>query len=151
MQGRFLHWHTADEWAYVLYGNARVTVMSPDGDMFGSKYAGGVSWPAGGTIRYPDEIRAYLNSVPQRVGLAATELRGHTARSVQSLRFALRRKPHEYGHLCAFRGKECGCFFAFGLFLIVMFLLVGWLLYLAYRETEQDFPPAHRCHAIRVR
>jgi oxalate decarboxylase len=28
---RELHWHTADEWAYVLYGKARVTVMSPDG------------------------------------------------------------------------------------------------------------------------
>ncbi len=26
---RELHWHTADEWAYVLYGNARVTVMNP--------------------------------------------------------------------------------------------------------------------------
>ena len=31
---RELHWHTADEWAYVLYGNARVTVMNPDGTMF---------------------------------------------------------------------------------------------------------------------
>src|SRR6266436_3072950 len=31
---RELHWHTADEWSYVLYGNARVTVMSPDGKMF---------------------------------------------------------------------------------------------------------------------
>jgi oxalate decarboxylase len=31
---RELHWHTADEWAYALYGNARVTVMQPDGDMF---------------------------------------------------------------------------------------------------------------------
>src|SRR3984885_13177566 len=31
---RELHWHTADEWAYVLYGKARVTVMNPDGTMF---------------------------------------------------------------------------------------------------------------------
>jgi len=31
---REMHWHTADEWAYVLYGNARVTVMNPDGTMF---------------------------------------------------------------------------------------------------------------------
>src|SRR5260370_40545623 len=31
---RELHWHTADEWAYVLYGNAGVTRMSPDGKMF---------------------------------------------------------------------------------------------------------------------
>jgi oxalate decarboxylase/phosphoglucose isomerase-like protein (cupin superfamily) len=27
---RELHWHTADEWAYVLYGKARLTVMNPD-------------------------------------------------------------------------------------------------------------------------
>jgi oxalate decarboxylase len=31
---RELHWHTADEWAIMLYGNARVTVMNPDGSMF---------------------------------------------------------------------------------------------------------------------
>jgi oxalate decarboxylase len=31
---RELHWHTADEWAMMLYGNARVTVMNPDGSMF---------------------------------------------------------------------------------------------------------------------
>ena len=30
--------------------------------------------------------------------------------------------------------------------LLAIFLLVGGLLYLAYRETEQDFPPGHRCH-----
>src|SRR5258708_505310 len=31
---RELHWHTADEWAIMLNGNARVTVMNPDGTMF---------------------------------------------------------------------------------------------------------------------
>src|SRR5229473_3460825 len=31
---RELHWHTADEWAIMLYGNARVTVMNPDGTIF---------------------------------------------------------------------------------------------------------------------
>jgi hypothetical protein len=35
---------------------------------------------------------------------------------------------------------------ALALFLLAMFLLVGWLLCLVYRETEQDFPPTHRCH-----
>jgi oxalate decarboxylase len=30
---RELHWHTADEWAIMLYGNARVTVLNPDGTM----------------------------------------------------------------------------------------------------------------------
>jgi hypothetical protein len=30
---RELHWHVADEWAYMLAGNARVTVFNPDGTM----------------------------------------------------------------------------------------------------------------------
>jgi len=32
------------------------------------------------------------------------------------------------------------------LFLLATFLLVSWLLYLVYRETEKDFPPGHRHH-----
>jgi oxalate decarboxylase len=46
---RELHWHTADEWAYVLYGKARVTVMTPDGKMFIGDVAEGDLWlfPAG--------------------------------------------------------------------------------------------------------
>jgi oxalate decarboxylase len=46
---RELHWHTADEWAYVLYGKARVTVMTPDGLMFIGDVSEGDLWlfPAG--------------------------------------------------------------------------------------------------------
>src|SRR5580700_8652558 len=46
---RELHWHTADEWAYVVYGKARVTVMSPDGKMFIGDVGEGDVWlfPAG--------------------------------------------------------------------------------------------------------
>jgi oxalate decarboxylase/phosphoglucose isomerase-like protein (cupin superfamily) len=46
---RELHWHTADEWAYVLYGKARVTVMSPDGKMLIGDVGEGDLWlfPAG--------------------------------------------------------------------------------------------------------
>ena len=46
---REMHWHTADEWAYVLYGNARVTVMNPDGTMFIGDVEEGDLWifPAG--------------------------------------------------------------------------------------------------------
>ena len=52
---RELHWHTADEWAYVLYGNARVTVMNPDGTMFVGDVSEGDVWifPAG----YPHSIQ----------------------------------------------------------------------------------------------
>ena len=52
---RELHWHTADEWAYVLYGRARVTVMSPDGKMFIGDVGEGDIWlfPAG----YPHSIQ----------------------------------------------------------------------------------------------
>ncbi|HVI09316.1 MAG TPA: cupin domain-containing protein [Candidatus Binatia bacterium] len=46
---RELHWHTADEWAIMLDGNARVTVMNPDGSMFIDDVAKGDLWlfPAG--------------------------------------------------------------------------------------------------------
>jgi oxalate decarboxylase len=46
---RELHWHTADEWAYVLYGNARITLMNPDGTMFIGDVSEGDLWlfPAG--------------------------------------------------------------------------------------------------------
>jgi len=46
---RELHWHTADEWAYVLSGNARVTVMNPDGTVFIGDVSEGDLWlfPAG--------------------------------------------------------------------------------------------------------
>ncbi|QNI33394.1 cupin domain-containing protein [Alloacidobacterium dinghuense] len=52
---RELHWHTADEWAYVLTGNARVTVMNPDGTMFIGDVSEGDLWlfPAG----YPHSIQ----------------------------------------------------------------------------------------------
>ncbi len=52
---RELHWHTADEWAIMLYGNARVTVMNPDGTMFIDDVARGDLWlfPAG----YPHSIQ----------------------------------------------------------------------------------------------
>jgi oxalate decarboxylase len=46
---RELHWHTADEWAFMEYGNARVTVMNPDGTMFIDDVSQGDLWffPAG--------------------------------------------------------------------------------------------------------
>ena len=46
---RELHWHPADEWALMLSGNARVTVMNPDGTMFIDDVNKGDVWlfPAG--------------------------------------------------------------------------------------------------------
>lgn len=46
---REMHWHTADEWSYVLYGHARVTVMQPDGKIFIGDVGEGDTWifPAG--------------------------------------------------------------------------------------------------------
>jgi oxalate decarboxylase len=46
---RELHWHLANEWAIMLAGNARVTVMQPDGRMFVDDIAAGDLWyfPAG--------------------------------------------------------------------------------------------------------
>jgi oxalate decarboxylase len=52
---RELHWHTADEWAYMLTGNARVTVLNPDGTIFIDDVEKGDLWffPAG----YPHSIQ----------------------------------------------------------------------------------------------
>jgi oxalate decarboxylase len=52
---RELHWHTADEWAFMLYGNARVTVLNPDGTLFIDDVSKGDLWyfPAG----YPHSIQ----------------------------------------------------------------------------------------------
>lgn len=46
---RELHWHRADEWAIMLTGSARVSVMQPDGKMFIDDVARGDLWyfPAG--------------------------------------------------------------------------------------------------------
>ena len=41
---RELHWHTADEWAIMLYGNARVTVFNPDGTIFIGDVGKGDLW-----------------------------------------------------------------------------------------------------------
>ncbi len=52
---RELHWHTADEWSIMLYGNARVTVLNPDGTIFIDDVSKGDLWyfPAG----YPHSIQ----------------------------------------------------------------------------------------------
>jgi oxalate decarboxylase len=46
---RELHWHTANEWAYMIHGKARVTVMNPDGTIFIGDVEQGDLWffPAG--------------------------------------------------------------------------------------------------------
>jgi len=52
---RELHWHTADEWSIMLYGNARVTLLNPDGTIFIDDVSKGDLWyfPAG----YPHSIQ----------------------------------------------------------------------------------------------
>ncbi len=46
---RELHWHTANEWAFMITGNARVTVLNPDGTIFIGDVGEGDLWnfPAG--------------------------------------------------------------------------------------------------------
>ncbi len=46
---RELHWHTADEWAIMLTGKARISLMQPDGKMFIDDLGPGDLWyfPAG--------------------------------------------------------------------------------------------------------
>jgi oxalate decarboxylase len=53
---RELHWHTSNEWAIVLKGTSRVTVMQPDGRMYIDDVGPGDLWyfPAG----FPHSIQA---------------------------------------------------------------------------------------------
>jgi oxalate decarboxylase len=41
---RELHWHSANEWSYMLYGNARVTVFEPNGKIFIGDVSEGDLW-----------------------------------------------------------------------------------------------------------
>jgi oxalate decarboxylase len=52
---RELHWHTAAEWAMMLYGTARITVLRPDGSVFLDDVKQGDLWyfPPG----YPHSIQ----------------------------------------------------------------------------------------------
>jgi oxalate decarboxylase len=52
---RELHWHTANEWAIMLTGKARISVMQPNGKMFLDDVEAGDLWyfPAG----YPHSIQ----------------------------------------------------------------------------------------------
>lgn len=56
---RELHWHTANEWAIMLTGKARVSVMKPNGKMFIDDVETGDLWyfPAG----YPHSIQGLEN------------------------------------------------------------------------------------------
>ncbi len=52
---RELHWHTSDEWAIVLTGTTRITIMQPDGKMYIDDVGPGDLWyfPAG----YPHSLQ----------------------------------------------------------------------------------------------
>ncbi|WP_035348234.1 cupin domain-containing protein [Edaphobacter aggregans] len=41
---RELHWHTANEWAFMLYGSARITVLNTDGTIFIDDVHAGDLW-----------------------------------------------------------------------------------------------------------
>src|SRR5580700_10165579 len=59
---RELHWHTANEWAIMLTGKARVSVMQPNGRMFIDDVEAGDLWyfPAG----YPHSIQGLEGDGP---------------------------------------------------------------------------------------
>lgn len=63
---RELHWHVSAEWAIMLYGNARITAMNPNGDSFVSDVSEGDLWLFPGGIPHsiqglgPDGCRFLL-------------------------------------------------------------------------------------------
>lgn len=65
---RELHWHTANEWAIMLTGKARVSVMQPDGKMFIDDVEAGDLWyfPAG----FPHSIQGLKGDGPTVAGPA---------------------------------------------------------------------------------
>jgi hypothetical protein len=69
---RELHWHTADEWAFMEYGNARVTVLNPDGTMFIDDVGEGDLWffPAGLLIATRQCFLQFTNSKVSSSGIA---------------------------------------------------------------------------------
>ncbi len=85
---RELHWHTADEWAIMLYGNARVTVMNPDGTMFIDDVGKGDLWlfPAG----FPHSILVFDQGDFSEDGtFLFSEMISHTPRKVLAKNFGL--------------------------------------------------------------
>src|SRR5260370_39119375 len=60
---RELHWHTSDEWAFMLYGNARVTVLHPAGTIFIGDVGKGDLWYF--TAGFPHSIQGLAPDVPE--------------------------------------------------------------------------------------
>ena len=100
---RELHWHTADEWAIMLSGNARVTVMNPDETMFIDDISKGDLWyfPAG----YPHSIQGLRpdgcefllvfddGAFSEDNTFLISEWVAHTPRAVLTKNFGLGRDP----------------------------------------------------------
>jgi oxalate decarboxylase len=89
---REMHWHTADEWAYVLYGSARITVMNPDGTMFIGDVEEGDLWmfPAG----FPHSIQGSAWMEPSFCSSSTWNWCSSTAAIALRLRRGLRPRLH---------------------------------------------------------
>ena len=61
---RELHWHKAAEWAYMLYGTARITAIDPQGRNFVDDVGVGDLWyfPSGVPHSIQGSIRMAANS-----------------------------------------------------------------------------------------
>ena len=69
---RELHWHTADEWSIMLYGNARVTVLNPDGTILIDDVSKGDLWyfPAG----FPHSIQGLGSLAEDRAAVGGQKV-----------------------------------------------------------------------------
>ena len=96
---RELHWHTASEWAYVVKGRVRTTVIAPDGTSETDDFEPGDVWffPAGHAHSLqglgPDECHFVLvfndGSFSETSTFSITDWIGHTPKSVLSKVFGL--------------------------------------------------------------
>jgi oxalate decarboxylase len=78
---RELHWHTANEWAFMLNGNARVSVLNPDGTVFLEMFA---------ASEYMDfSLNNWIRHLPPEMVTSHLNLDGETISSIPAENFAV--------------------------------------------------------------
>lgn len=95
---RELHWHKESEWAYILQGKARVTIIDPDGRMFVDDVSAGDVWlfPAGlpHSIQGMEDGTEFVlvfsdGNFSENQTLLVTEWFAHTPKSVLCKNFGI--------------------------------------------------------------
>lgn len=76
---RELHWHTADEWAIMLDGNARISILNPDGTVFVDDVGKGDLW-----YSLPDFSIRFKVSVPMAASSSSSSTKACSPKTILS-------------------------------------------------------------------